>query len=113
MMEIDSDSNLDKKTLGRAVKSTAMPDLKQAFSTKLLAKTITAKRTGMKLKLSDVCCALSISKPTLIKIEKGDVNVKFDNVLKVMDFLGLSFSILTDSSTINESDNGDSDVEWF
>ncbi|WP_152537603.1 helix-turn-helix domain-containing protein [Catenovulum agarivorans] len=48
-----------------------------------------AKRTGMKLSLVDVSTRLSISKPTLIKIEKGYVNVKLVTVLRVMEFLSL------------------------
>lgn len=103
----------EKKALGRSVKATLMPDLTEKFSTKLLAKVIISKRTGMKLKLSDVAKALSISKPTLIKIEKGDVNVKFENILKVMEFLGLSFSIITDHPTKNVINLGVGDAEWF
>jgi len=61
-----------KQTLGRVVKSTNMPDLTKSFSPEQLAEAITAKRTGMKLTLVDVSIALSLSKPTLIKIEKGD-----------------------------------------
>ncbi len=60
-----------KQTLGRVVKSTNMPDLTKSFSPEQLAEAITAKRTGMKLTLVDVSEALSLSKPTLIKIEKG------------------------------------------
>ena len=62
-----------KQTLGRLVKSTDMPDLTTSFSPEQLAKAITAKRTGMKLSLMDVSNALVLSKPTLIKIEKGDL----------------------------------------
>lgn len=47
----------------------------------------------------DVSEALSISKPTLVKIEKGDTNVKLINVLRVMEYLGLSFSILSDDTS--------------
>ena len=70
-----------KQTLGRLVNSTDMPDLTTSFSPEQLAKAITAKRTGMKLSLMDVSNALVLSKPTLIKLEKGDPNVKFANVL--------------------------------
>ncbi|MDN7125927.1 helix-turn-helix domain-containing protein [Pseudidiomarina sp. 1APR75-33.1] len=67
-------------------------DLSERFSPKQLAAAITAKRTSMKLKLTDVAEALTLSKPTLVKIEKGDTNVKLATVLKVMEYLGLSFS---------------------
>ncbi|WDE08452.1 helix-turn-helix transcriptional regulator [Thalassomonas viridans] len=90
-----------------------MPDLTKGFSPKQLAEAITAKRTGMKLKLVDVSKALSISKPTLIKIEKGDTSVKLINILKVMEYLGLSFSLLSDDVTQNTNTTGLSDDEWY
>lgn len=102
-----------KQTLGRVVKSTNMPDLTKSFSPKQLAESITAKRTGMKLTLVDVSEALSLSKPTLIKIEKGDTNVKLINILKVMEYLGLSFSIISDEQTQNNKITGASDDHWY
>jgi transcriptional regulator with XRE-family HTH domain len=102
-----------KQTLGRVVKSTNMPDLTKSFSAKQLAESITAKRTGMKLTLVDVSQALSLSKPTLIKIEKGDTNVKLTNILKVMEYLGLSFSIISDEQTHNNKITGASDDQWY
>ena len=102
-----------KQTLGRVVKSTNMPDLTKNFSPEQLAKAITAKRTGMKLTLVEVSEALSLSKPTLIKIEKGDTSVKFVNILKVMEYLGLSFSIVSDDLTKNSHTTGVSDDEWY
>ncbi|MDN7138086.1 helix-turn-helix transcriptional regulator [Pseudidiomarina sp. 1ASP75-14] len=74
-------------------------DLSERFSPKQLAEAITAKRTSMKLKLTDVAEALTLSKPTLVKIEKGDTNVKLATVLKVMEYLGVSFSIVSDELT--------------
>lgn len=101
-----------KQTLGRVVKGTEMPDLAHDFSPQQLAKAITAKRTGMKLKLVDVAEALAISKPTLVKIEKGDTNVKLSNILKVMEYLGLTFSIISDNLSTNHTE-GSSDDEWY
>ncbi len=106
-------NKIEKKTLGRVVKSTSMPDLSKSFSMAQLAQAITAKRTGMKLKLVDLSEALSISKPTLIKIEKGDTTVKLANILKVMEYLGLSFSIISDELTTNNNSRGVSDDEWY
>ena len=102
-----------KRALGRVVKSTHMPDLTQSFTTKQLAQAITAKRTGMKLKLVDVSQALSISKPTLVKIEKGDTNVKFASILKVMEYLGLSFSLNSDETTRSNNTTGVIDEHWY
>jgi len=103
----------EKKALGRVVKSTAMPNLTKSFSPKQLAAAITAKRTGMKLKLMDVSKVLSISKPTLIKIEKGDTSVKFITVLQVMEYLGLSFNINSDEHSKNSHTTGEADDEWY
>ena len=101
-----------KQTLGRVVKETAMPDLTKRFSTQQLAQAITAKRTSMKLTLIDVSNALAISKPTLIKIEKGDTSVKLNNLLKVMEYLGLSFSLVSDGITSNNS-LAEVNDDWF
>ena len=102
-----------KQTLGRVVKSTNMPNLTKSFSPEQLAEAIKAKRTGMKLSLVVVSEALLLSKPTLIKIEKGDTNVKLVNILKVMEYLGLSFSIISDEYTQNNNTTGASDEQWY
>ncbi|EDY86139.1 Helix-turn-helix domain protein [gamma proteobacterium HTCC5015] len=101
-----------KQTLGRVVKSTEMPDLCQDFSSVQLGKAITAKRTGMQLKLTDVASTLSISKPTLVKIEKGDPRVTFSNLLKVMEYLGLSFQLIADD-ILPPSPSSGADDDWF
>lgn len=105
-----SDSQRVTRT-GKAVKSTPMPDLSEHFSPTQLGEAITAMRTGMKLSLVDVSEALSISKPTLVKIEKGDPKVNFANILKVMEYLGLSFTILSDDVTVtNQAEQND---DWY
>lgn len=96
---------------GKAVKPKDMPDLTDRFTPFQLAEAITAKRTGMRLSLVDVSKALDISKPTLVKIEKGDTNVKFANLLKVMEYLGLSFSLLSDNTSVKE-ETGIND-DWY
>ncbi len=92
-----------------------MPDLSARFSTVLLGEAITAKRTGMKLRIVDVAAALSLSKQTIVKIEKGDDKVNFNNILKVMEFLGLNFMIRSDVLELHTDrvKNGDLDDEWF
>jgi len=87
--------------------------ISKPFSSVRLAKAITSKRTGMKLTLVDVSQALNISKPTLIKIEKGDVNVQFFNVLKVMEYLGLSFSLVSDDASHHNNSAEVSDEQWY
>lgn len=105
-------SNLAKTNrTGRAVKATVMPNLSERFTPTQLAEAITAKRTGMKLSLVDVSEALSISKPTLVKIEKGDTNVKLANLLKVMEYLGLSFSLISDDIATTEKEELNDD--WY
>ena len=92
-----------------------MPDVSARFSTVLLGEAITAKRTGMKLRIVDVAAALSLSKQTIVKIEKGDDKVNFNNILKVMEFLGLNFMIRSDVLELHTDrvKNGDLDDEWF
>lgn len=102
-----------RKAMGRVVKRTDMPDLSKSFSTTQLAQAITAKRTGLKIKLVDLAEILSISKPTLIKIERGDTSVKLANILKVMEYLGLSFSIISDDLTQSNNMSGVSEDDWY
>lgn len=106
-------NKLIKKTLGRVVKRTEMPDITKKFSPKQLAEAITAKRTSMKLTLVDVANALSISKPTLVKIEKGDMTVKLVTLLTVMEYLGLSFRLISDDFDLTNKATGESDVQWY
>ena len=103
-----------KSSSGKAVKPTDMPDLTEMFSPVQLAQAITAKRTGMKLRLVDVAEALSISKQTLVKIEKGETKVNFINLLRVMEYLGLAFQVVTDEfpSTMSQP-SGEHSGEWF
>ena len=81
---------------GKAVKALPMPNLTSPFSMELLGRAISAQRTGLKLRIVDVAQALALSKQTLIKIEKGDAKVNFNNLLSVMEYLGLSFQIIAD-----------------
>ena len=104
-------NSLKTPKTGKAVKPTRMPNLSEPFTSLQLAKAITAKRTGMRLSLVDISEALSISKPTLVKIEKGDTNVMLVNILKVMEYLGLSFNILTDDISSNTIDGLNDD--WY
>ena len=69
----------------------------------------------MKLRIVDVAAALSLSKQTIVKIEKGDDKVNFNNILKVMEFLGLNFMIRSDVLELHTDrvKNGDLDDEWF
>ncbi|WP_028113045.1 helix-turn-helix domain-containing protein [Ferrimonas kyonanensis] len=81
---------------GKSVQPVAMPDLRLPFTPLQLAKAITSKRTTLNLRQADVADTLGMSKSTLVKIEKGDIGVNLNNVLKVMEYLGLSFQIRTD-----------------
>ena len=83
-----------------------------------LGQAITAQRTGLKLRIVDVAEALSLSKQTLIKIEKGDAKVNFNNLLNVMEYLGLSFQIIADeglakTSLSTQPIDSESDDAWF
>lgn len=100
------------RSQGKVVKAATMPDLTARFSTLLLADAIKAKRTRMQLRIIDVAEALSLSRQTIIKIEKGDAKVNFINVLRVMEFLGLSFRITTDIDCLNAPAE-DSNNDWF
>lgn len=98
---------------GKSVRPTPMPDLTLPFSAALLAEAITAKRTAMRLRLVDVAETLSMSRQTLVKIEKGDPLVNFINVLRVMNYLGLSFRIVTDTQQHQGNELREPDSDWF
>jgi len=103
---------MSKQPTGRSVKATAMPNLEQQFSPQQLASAIRAKRTKMKLSLEAVADALSISKPTLIRIEKADTNVKLSTLLQVMEYLGLTFAVVSDDIE-HSANEGYADDEWL
>lgn len=98
---------------GKSVRPTPMPDLTLPFSAALLAEAITAKRTAMRLRLVDVAETLSMSRQTLVKIEKGDPRVNFINVLRVMNYLGLSFRIVTDTQQHQGNELREPGNDWF
>lgn len=90
-----------------------MPDLSQIFTKELLGKAIKSKRTTLKISISELAVKLSLSKDTVSKIEKGEARVQFDNILKVMEFLGLSFQILSDDSNQVQTKQPTSDSDWY
>ena len=59
----------------------------------LIGKTIKDKRLTLNLRMDDVAKAADITRSTLWSIEKGNGNCSFISLLKVLDVLGLSFTI--------------------
>lgn len=80
--------------LGKAVKAESMPNLNALFSTSMLGDAIKSKRTTRGWKQDDLAEQASLTKKTIIKMEKGDASVTFAHLIKVMDILGLSFKVL-------------------
>jgi transcriptional regulator with XRE-family HTH domain len=85
------------KKLGKMVKAEAMPNLNSLFSASVLGQAIKAKRTSRGWKQLELATRATLSKKTIIKIEKGDSSVTFSHILKVMDVVGLSFKIFDHS----------------
>lgn len=92
---------------GKAVKAESMPNLNALFSTSMLGAAIKSKRTTLGWKQDDLASQASLTKKTIIKMEKGDASVTFSHVLRVMDILGLSFKVLdlVARDEINEVDS--------
>jgi transcriptional regulator with XRE-family HTH domain len=96
-----------KKTKGKVVAPTPLPDLTDPFSPSQLGIAIKSQRTNLQLRIIDVAKKCQLSKDTILKIEKGDSTVSLKNILKVAYLLGVSFSIQTDTSNNRKNDNND------
>ncbi|MFS1426088.1 helix-turn-helix domain-containing protein [Vibrio splendidus] len=80
---------------------TIMPNLNAEFSMALLGQAIRSKRTSIGLRIEDLAVKVGLSRKTIMKIENGDPNVSFSNIMLLMDALGLSFSIDDRKSMLN------------
>ena len=81
------------------------PDLNRAFSAKLIADAVKAKRTQMALSTKDAAQYACVSRSALINLEAGKENVPLSTVIKVMSALDIKVSI-------QSWDKEESDV-WF
>ncbi|SDH80264.1 Helix-turn-helix [Vibrio xiamenensis] len=79
---------------GKMVKAQPMPDLNTEFSMETLGDAIRSKRTDRGWRIDDLASNANLSRRTIMKIEKGDTNVTFANVLMLMDMLGLSLRLI-------------------
>lgn len=79
--------------MAKLLKRQDSPDLSKPFSPILLGQAITARRTQSGLKLEDAAALAGVAKQTLMKIEHGNPNVSFNNILRVMSSLGISLTI--------------------
>lgn len=86
---------------GKRVTQTIMPNLNAEFSMALLGQAIRSKRTSIGLRIEDLAVKVGLSRKTIMKIENGDPNVSFSNIMLLMDALGLSFSIDDRKSMLN------------
>ena len=59
----------------------------------LLGNVIKEKRLALNLRMDDVAKRANITRATLWSIEKGSGNCSMNNLVKVMNVLGLSLSI--------------------
>ncbi|ANO35406.1 hypothetical protein A6E01_19530 (plasmid) [Vibrio breoganii] len=101
--------NNQYRAKGKAVKEIPLPDLQEPFSAVQLGLTIKHQRTKLNLRIIDVAEKCGLSKDTVNKIEKGELNVRLHNVMKVINLLGITLSLQTDSSNVSK----ESDDEWF
>ncbi|MDV7106364.1 helix-turn-helix domain-containing protein [Vibrio sp. TH_r3] len=79
---------------GKRVKAQRMPDLNTEFSMETLGRAIRSKRTDRGWRIDDLASKANLSRRTVMKVEKGDTNVTFANVLILMDILGLSLRLI-------------------
>lgn len=86
---------------GKMVKAQPMPDLNSEFSMEMIGSAIRSKRTERGLRIDDLALKANLSRRTVMKIEKGDANVTFSNVMLLMDFLGLSLRLVDLTDALN------------
>ena len=79
---------------GKMVKAQPMPSLNVEFSTELLGRAIRSKRTEKGWRIDDLALKAGLSRTTVMKIEKGDANVTFANIVLLMELLGLSLRLI-------------------
>lgn len=63
-----------------------------------LGNTIKRKRLFLNLRMDDVASRVNITRATLWSIEKGEGNCSLNTLLKVLDVLGLSLELNSDTS---------------
>jgi transcriptional regulator with XRE-family HTH domain len=106
---------------GKKVKAQLMPGLNSEFSMEMLGNAIRSKRTERGWRIDDLALKAELSRRTVMKIEKGDPNVTFANVILLIDMLGLSLrlvdlsDLLNPLSTVNVPDTQRSNNEdgWY
>lgn len=79
---------------GKMVKAQPMPDLNSEFSMEMVGSAIRSKRTERGWRIDDLALKANLSRRTVMKIEKGDDNVTFSNIMLLMDILGLSLRLV-------------------
>ena len=67
-----------------------------------IGKKIKNKRLQLNLRGEDVAKAVSISRSTLIAIEKGDANYSIDTFLNLMNFLDMRFTIDNQENSVKK-----------
>ncbi|WED24004.1 helix-turn-helix domain-containing protein [Vibrio sp. JC009] len=87
---------------GKMVKAQPMPNLNSEFSMEVLGNAIRSKRTERGWRIDDLALKADLSRRTVMKIEKGDSNVTFSNVILLMDMLGLSLRLINLSEKLNQ-----------
>lgn len=86
---------------GKMVKALPMPSLNSEFSMEVLGNAIRSKRTERGWRIDDLALKADLSRRTVMKIEKGDSNVTFSNVMLLMDLLSLSLRLVDLTNVLN------------
>ncbi len=88
---------------GKVVKAQPMPNLNSEFSMEMLGNAIRSKRTERGWRIDDLALKANLSRRTVMKIEKGDDNVTFSNIILLMDILGLSLRLVDLTDALNSA----------
>ncbi len=80
--------------MAKRIKKLQTPDLTGKLTPLLLGQAIKARRTQSNLRLEDAAALCGVAKQTLMNIEHGHANCKFESVIQICDAFGIQLSIL-------------------
>lgn len=91
--------------MGKQVVQSAMPDTSQILDPLILGRLIRAKRTAMKMRLTDCAALCGVGINTLSRIENGNPNCTLGAVFAVLGGLGIALTPVSERSS-QTSDDG-------
>lgn len=96
---------------GKQVRVIPMPSLNAEFSMEMLGEAVRSKRTEKRWRIDDLANKSGLSRKTVMKVEGGDDNVNFANLLHILDVVGLSLRIVDLKQLTNRADQNNEQIK--